>query len=81
MKKTRMFIAGMLYPMFNAVIFGSGVTLVLSVPALADRAEWTIPAAVALAFIGAVPASWYVAPRMRYRYWRNREESPGFPLN
>ena len=80
MPKTRLFITGMLYPMINAIIFGSGAVAILSIPFLSANAPLTIPVAVAAAFIGAVPISWYLAPRMRYRYWRRRNEEPGFPL-
>lgn len=80
MKKTRLFIAAMIYPMINALIFGAGAVLVLSVPMLSQQASVALPIVIATAFVSAAPIAWYVAPRLRYRFWRRKGEEPGFPL-
>lgn len=80
MNKTRLFIAAMVYPMINALIFGAGAVLILSVPWFAQQAALALPIVIVAAFVGAVPIAWYIAPRMRYRFWRRKGEEPGFPL-
>lgn len=67
---TRAYIAGLIGLMVNGLIFGFGVIAILSVPALSSNAAVLIPALVAIAFIGAPLISWYIAPRLRARYWR-----------
>lgn len=79
--KTRIVLAAMLYPMANAVLFGSAATLVMAVPFLAERAGWALPAAVAFALIGALPVSYLIAPRLRLRYWRSRRRRPARGLD
>ncbi len=72
MDRTRLWIAAMVYPMANAVLFGSGATLVLMVPWLRENAVWSLPVAIVLALILAAPISWVIAPRLRQRYWKYR---------
>ncbi len=70
--KTRLGIAALIYLMTNAVMFGVGLITVLTVPALhADAATW-IPVVVAASLVLAAPAAWFIAPRLRARYWRRR---------
>lgn len=71
--QTRLWIAAMIYPMVNAVLFGAGVITLLSIPLLAERANIFIWFVVAASFIFAAPVSWVLAPRLRLRYWRQRE--------
>lgn len=71
---TRAGIAALVYAMTNSVLFGVGVTLVLSVPALSARAMLWIPVVVVASLVLAVPIAWWLAPRMRARYWRRRAE-------
>ncbi len=73
--KTRLWIAGMLYPMVNAVLFGMAVIPLLSIPALQDHLWTLFPLAVASSFVIAAPISWIVAPRLRARYWRERDHA------
>ena len=70
---TRFAIAVLIYGMVNAVMFGFGVIAVLSVPALAAKAGTLIPAVIVASLILAAPAAWLLAPRLRARYWRQRE--------
>lgn len=72
--KTRLFMAGMLYPMVNAVIFGTGAAAVLSIPALKPILEYAMPAVVAAAFIIAAPIAYMLAPMLRLRYWDGRRD-------
>lgn len=72
--KTRLWIAALIFPVVNAVLFGIGVVPVLSIGFLADRAETLFPAVVALSFILGVPIAWMLAPRLRLRYWQPAHE-------
>jgi hypothetical protein len=65
---TRARIAALIYMMTNAVIFGSGLIVVMTVPALTDRAAVWIPLVVAASFILAAPVAWFIAPWMRSRF-------------
>jgi hypothetical protein len=70
--KTRAGIAALIYTMVNAVVFGCGLVTVLTIPALrADAAIW-IPAVVMMSLVLAFPIAWWIAPRLRARYWRRR---------
>jgi hypothetical protein len=55
--------------MINAVIFGTGVIAVLSVPALTEHAKYLIPAVVAFSFLLSPFVAKLIAPRMRIRNW------------
>jgi hypothetical protein len=69
---TRAQIALLIYMMTSGVLFGAGVILVLTWPALSANAGFWISAVVAASFILAAPIAWWIAPRMRARYWRRR---------
>ncbi|MGZ9272280.1 MAG: hypothetical protein ACXW6T_24425 [Candidatus Binatia bacterium] len=69
---TRVQIALLVYLMTNGVIFGAGVILVLTWPALSADTGFWISVVVAASFILAAPIAWWIAPRMRARYWRGR---------
>lgn len=68
--RTRLWIAAMIFPMVNAVLFGIGAITVLSSPTLAEQASTLIWLVVAASFIIAAPIAWMIAPRLRARYWR-----------
>jgi hypothetical protein len=68
---TRARIAILIYSMTNAVLFG----IVLSVPSLAAHAWIGIPVVVVLSLLLAGPIAWFIAPRLRAHYWRQREEA------
>lgn len=71
---TRFRIASLIFGMINAVLFGAGAILVLSVPDLSAQAMTLLPVVVALSFLIAAPAAWFLAPRLRLRFWRGRED-------
>ncbi len=67
---TRFRIAALIYSMVNALIFGLGLVVVLTVPSLsADAAIW-VPLVVVSSLALAVPVAWWLAPRLRARYGR-----------
>jgi uncharacterized membrane protein YgaE (UPF0421/DUF939 family) len=68
-------IAALVYMMVNAVLFGCAVTIVLAIPVLAAQANTLVPAVVVTSLILALPVSWFLAPRLRARYWRDRPAS------
>lgn len=72
---TRARIAILIYSMTNAVLFGVGIVIVLNVPSLAAHLWIGIPVVVGLSLSLAVPIAWFIAPRLRARYWRRREEA------
>ena len=77
---TRAYIALLVYLMTNSVLFGAGVILVLTWPALSVDAGFWITVVVTTSFILAAPIAWWIAPRLRARYWRRRTaERAGFP--
>ena len=63
--------------MINAVIFGAGAILVLSVPALAVHAKVLLPLVIIAAFAAAPVFALAIAPRMRLRNWGRREWKRG----
>jgi hypothetical protein len=70
---TRSRIGLVIYGMTNAVLFGIGIVLVLSMEALSQHAWVLIPLVVAVSLILAWPVAWWVAPRLRKPLWRRRE--------
>lgn len=70
--RTRLAIAALVFLMAQGVLFGIGTILVLSTPLAAD-AMTLLPWVVAVSALVAAPLSWVIAPRMRARYWRERE--------
>ena len=69
---TRTRIAVLIYMMTNAVIFGAGLIVVMTVPALAADASIWIPLVIAASFVLAAPAAWFIAPWMRSRFGQQR---------
>mgnify|MGYP001493776739 CR=1 FL=1 len=67
---TRFQISVLVYMMVQAVTFGIGVILVLATP-LKELAMTLMPWVVGVSFIAAMPFAWFIAPRLRARYWRN----------
>jgi hypothetical protein len=63
-------IAALVFMMVNAVAFGVGIVPALLIPSLANNAFETIPAVVIASFVISAPLSWFIAPRLRARYWR-----------
>jgi hypothetical protein len=65
--RTRTFIAGLIALPINAVLFGAGAIIVLSIPALAEQAKYLLPVVVVAGFAAAAPIAWMLAPRLRAR--------------
>ena len=68
----RLGIAALVFMMIQAVLFGIGVLLVLATP-LSDFAMTLMPWVVGISTAISLPLSWFMAPRLRLRYWRERE--------
>jgi len=71
--RTRVYIAGVLALMINAVLFGIGAVGVLSVPPLNAEAQFYLPLITALSVLLTPPIAWAMAPRLRARTWRRAE--------
>jgi uncharacterized membrane protein YiaA len=71
----RLRIAALIYPMAGAIIFGVGIVLALTVPALNADAGFWIVVVVVTSIILSAPIAWMIAPRLRARYWRQRAEA------
>jgi hypothetical protein len=71
--RTRLGIALLVFLMMHAVVFGVGALLVLATP-LNHSATALMPLVVLLSAIFAAALSWWLAPRLRARYWRDRPE-------
>ena len=69
----RLGMAVLIFMMVQAVLFGIGAVLVLATP-LKDSAMALMPLVVAVSSLIAAPLSWWFAPRLRARYWRNHPE-------
>ncbi len=69
--RTRLWIAAMVYPMVNAVLFGIAAITMLSIPALNERASTLFLYIVPASFLLSAPIAWMIAPRLRLRYWRD----------
>ena len=67
----RLFIAAMVYMMVQCVMFFMGAWLVLATP-LSDMAMLLMPWVVVTTAVLSAPVSWWIAPRLRARYWRER---------
>jgi hypothetical protein len=70
---SRLAIAALIYSMIQGVLFGIGTVLVLATP-LKEQAMTLMPVVVITTAILALPFSWWIAPRLRARYWRRRGE-------
>ena len=75
MMTSRLSIALLIMMMTNAVLFGIGAVIVLSIPALNDHAKILLPLVIVFSFLLGPVAAWYIAPRLRARYWRLQRDS------
>ena len=64
-------IALLVYMMVQAVLFGAGAVLVLATP-LAATAMTLMPWVVGVSALLSIPIAWFMAPRLRARFWRDR---------
>ena len=68
----RLAIAALVFMMAQAVLFGIGAVLVLATP-LSEFAMTLMPWVVGVSTVVSLPLSWFLAPRLRLRYWQERE--------
>lgn len=73
---TRFQIAVLISLMANAVIFGFGAIVVLSIPPLAEHAMVALPTVVGLSFAISPLVGWYLAPRTQARNWQGGAYRP-----
>jgi hypothetical protein len=78
--RTRLQIAALIYSMTNSVLFGAGLVVVLTLPMLNADAGFWISVLVGTSFILAAPIAWWLAPRLRARYWRRPTAANSPPL-
>jgi multidrug efflux pump subunit AcrB len=67
-------IAALVFMMTNAVAFGIGIAPILMIPAFVNHAFEAIPAVVLASVAISAPLSWFIAPRLRARYWRSQTQ-------
>lgn len=71
----RIYITILLSLMTCAVLFGIGAVAVLSVPALNEQAKFLLPAVIVASFVLGPIIAWFMAPRLRARYWKARDRA------
>lgn len=70
---TRSRVGLLIYGMTNAVLFGIGIVLVLSIESLSEHAWILIPLVVLVSLLLAWPIAWLIVPRLRKPLWRRRQ--------
>jgi uncharacterized membrane protein YciS (DUF1049 family) len=58
-----------------SVLFGIGAVAVLSVPALSEQAKFLLPVVIAASFVLGPIIAWFMAPRLRARYWKDHDRA------
>jgi hypothetical protein len=76
---TRLRLAILIYGMIQGVVFGIGTVLVLGVPSFSEQAMTLMPTVVILSTLLAAPIAWFMAPRLRLRFWQQREQQQQAP--
>jgi hypothetical protein len=71
----RLYIMIMLSLVTCAVLFGIGAVAVLSVPALSELAKFLLPVVIVASFVLGPIIAWFMAPRLRARYWKARDRA------
>lgn len=69
-------IAWAISPVVNAVLFGAGTIVILTVPSLAAEAKFYLPLWIALSFLATPFLSWAIAPRLRSHLYRQGLRDP-----
>jgi hypothetical protein len=72
--RTNTYLVAITAMMVNVVVFGFGAVAILSIPALNENAKFLLPVWIAMSFVITPFIARRIAPRMRLRYWRQREE-------
>ncbi|MBW8638030.1 hypothetical protein K1W69_12610 [Hoeflea sp. WL0058] len=65
--RTRTLIAAVIALPLNAVLFGTGAAIALSLPYPEEYLKYVLPAVILLSLIVTVPVAWKLAPRLRVR--------------
>lgn len=73
----RVQIAGMIFMMVQAVIFGIGMVTILTT-SLNQHAMTLIPWMIVISFAVSAPLAWMIAPRLQARFWRRRRMDGDF---
>jgi hypothetical protein len=71
----RVYITILLSFMTCSVLFGIGAVAVLSVPGLSEQAKFLLPIVIAASFVLGPIIAWFMAPRLRARYWKDRDRA------
>jgi uncharacterized membrane protein YdbT with pleckstrin-like domain len=58
--------------MVQAVLFGAGVVLMVTIPSWAANQHIALPVIVVVTFLIAAPLAWLISPRLLTRYERRR---------
>jgi hypothetical protein len=69
---TRAYIAVLVGMMVNAVVFGIGATMVLTIPAFQDNLFFWMPVVVVTSFLVSPLIAWKIAPMLRSP-WQRRQ--------
>ena len=70
--RARLRVAMLIFVMVNAVVFGAGLVIVLTTPALSQHAFLWIPVVVVSSFLFSPPLAWFIAPMMMQRFIQAR---------
>ncbi|WP_075998198.1 hypothetical protein [Salaquimonas pukyongi] len=65
--RTRTIMTILVALMVNAVVFGTGAIIVLTVPPLRDHLTWLLPSVVVASLLATPWLSWKIAPYLRSR--------------
>ena len=71
--RTNTYLIAITAMMVNVVVFGFGATAILSFPALNENAKFLLPFWIAMSFVITPFIARRIAPRLRLRYWRQRQ--------
>ncbi len=71
----RIYITLLLSFMTCSVLFGIGAVAVLSVPTLSEQAKFLLPIVIAASFVLGPIIAWFMAPRLRARYWKDHDRA------
>ena len=67
----RLYITALVSMMTISVLFGIGAVVVLSLPSFNPYDNIMLPLVIAASFIFGPIISWYIAPRLRARFWHS----------
>lgn len=70
--KARLMVAALIYAILNAVVFGVGMIVVLTTPALVQHAFFWVTAVILSSFVISAPLAWFIAPQMMMRFMQAR---------